>query len=238
MIFYYIRHGDPIYAPDSLTPLGHRQAEALARRLAVYGLDKIYCSPSVRAKLTAQPTCELLHMELLDFTYENYAADDLSIYYEDGTRKWVFQDEDYRHLFFSRELRALGDDWVTHPAVQKYPRLQSGIERIRQAGTEFFASLGYEHIPQSGSYRVLRHNTDRVALFAHHGFGLAFLSTIFDIPYPQFVTHFDIQHSGMTVIEFSDDEGDIIAPRLLTLSNDAHLYKAGLPTCYNNELRF
>ena len=26
MFLYYIRHGDPIYNPDSLTPLGQRQA--------------------------------------------------------------------------------------------------------------------------------------------------------------------------------------------------------------------
>ena len=31
MVFYYIRHGDPIYDPDSLTEHGHKQAEALAK---------------------------------------------------------------------------------------------------------------------------------------------------------------------------------------------------------------
>ena len=41
MILYYLRHGDPIYSPDSLTPLGHEQAKALAKRLATYGLDEI-----------------------------------------------------------------------------------------------------------------------------------------------------------------------------------------------------
>ena len=30
MILYYVRHGDPTYNPDELTPLGHRQAEAVA----------------------------------------------------------------------------------------------------------------------------------------------------------------------------------------------------------------
>ena len=34
MLLFYLRHGDPIYSPDSLTPLGQRQAEALGRRLA------------------------------------------------------------------------------------------------------------------------------------------------------------------------------------------------------------
>ena len=85
MIFYYIRHGDPIYDPDSLTPLGTRQAEALSKRLALYGLDKIYCSTSNRAFLTAKPTCELLNKEAvqLDFANEGYAWRDLTVEKED-----------------------------------------------------------------------------------------------------------------------------------------------------------
>ena len=33
MLLFYIRHGDPIYNPDSLTPQGERQAEALAKQI-------------------------------------------------------------------------------------------------------------------------------------------------------------------------------------------------------------
>ena len=56
MLLFYIRHGDPVYDPDSLTPLGARQAEALAKRLARHGLDRIYASSSNRAMLTAMAT--------------------------------------------------------------------------------------------------------------------------------------------------------------------------------------
>ena len=58
MLLYYIRHGEPTYDPDELTPNGRRQAEAVGRRLARFGLDKIYCSTSNRALQTAQPTRE------------------------------------------------------------------------------------------------------------------------------------------------------------------------------------
>jgi probable phosphoglycerate mutase len=76
-----------------------------------------------------------------------------------------------------------------------------------------------------------------VALFAHQGFGLAFLSHILDIPYPVFSMHFDTTHSGVTVIEFKNEDG-ICVPKILTLSNDSHIYKDGLPTNYCNYLRF
>ena len=81
MLLFYLRHGDPIYDPDSLTPLGHRQAEALGRRLARYGLDRIYASSSTRAQLTAKPTCEMLklEMQILDWTNESYAWQQLAM---------------------------------------------------------------------------------------------------------------------------------------------------------------
>ena len=59
MLFFYVRHGDPIYDPDSLTPFGHRQAEAVGKMLSLYRIDEVYSSTSERAKLTAQPLCEI-----------------------------------------------------------------------------------------------------------------------------------------------------------------------------------
>ena len=84
---------------------------------------------------------------------------------------------------------------------------------------------------------MIQQNNDRVALFAHQGFGLAFLSEVLDIPYPLFTNHFDMCHTGMTVIEFREENG-VAIPKVLTLSSDAHLYREGLPTKYNNNLYF
>ena len=57
MLIYYIRHGDPVYDPDQLTPLGEQQAAAVANRLALFGVDEIYSSTSNRAIQTAKPLC-------------------------------------------------------------------------------------------------------------------------------------------------------------------------------------
>ena len=40
-----IRHADPDYAVDSLTPAGWREAALLADRLENTAITKIYCSP-------------------------------------------------------------------------------------------------------------------------------------------------------------------------------------------------
>lgn len=235
MIFFYIRHGDPISEPESLTVLGEKQADAVAKRLALYGVDKIYSSSLNRAIQTAKPTCELLKkdMELLDFAREDHAWKEFSIERNDKKR-WLFQDDEIRMLFTKESMISLGYNWYEYPGMSVY---QGGMDRIYNQSFEFFKSLGYEHIRNTGKYKVVKSNKERIALFAHQGFGLAFLSVILDIPYPLFMNHFDICHTGMTVIDFQESNGFAI-PKVLTLSSDSHLYREGLPTKYHNHLYF
>ena len=236
MILFYIRHGDPIYNPNMLTPLGEKQAHSVAKRLASHGLDKIYSSPSTRARQTAQPTADLTKLPVteVDFADEAHVWNDLTIKRDDGGLTWLFSHEGMRELFTSKEIRDLGDEWYRHPRLTSY---EAGIKKVYDNVDAFLASLGYEHERYTGRYKVIRDNEERVALFAHQGFGLAFLSTLLDIPYPMFSTHFDMSHSNMTAIEFKD-EGGITIPRVMTLSNDSHIYADGLPTKYNNEIYF
>lgn len=238
MLFFYIRHGDPVYNPDSLTPLGSRQAEALAKRLALYGLDKVYSSTSNRAVMTARPTCELLKLEpeLLEFAHEKYAFRDFHEELEDGRKRFVYTSPEFIRLFHEKEVRDLGDRWYDHPAFAK-TNCKAGVDRVYEEADRFFGDLGYEHNRNTGTYKVTKPNDQRIALFAHEGFGMAFLSCLLDIPYPMFCTQFSLCHSSMTVIEFKDLDGCCV-PKILTLSSDSHLYREGLPTKYNNALYF
>jgi len=243
MIFYYIRHGDPIYDPDSLTSLGKRQAEALGKRLSIYGIDKIYSSPSTRAIQTAQPTCEIMKkdMTVLDWCDEQLAWIDLSVEDEKGRGFWCFHHKPTRELFASSEVKALGKKFYDHKAFAEdacysKTKFEKGLERIQREADSLFLSLGYRHDEKRGGYVVEEPTNDRVALFAHQGFGLAFLSCVMDIPYPDFCTRFDFGHSGMTVIEFSSKKGELCIPTILQLSSDSHIYKEGLGTNYQNRL--
>lgn len=237
MIFYYIRHGEPIYNPDSLTSLGIKQAEALSNRLAIHGLDKIYSSTSNRAIMTAKPICDKLKIDaqLLDFANEGFAWSEFTIPNEEsGADIWLFQSKKALDLFNSKQIKNLGDRWYEFPMFNKY---EKGINRIYNDVDSFFENLGYEHIRYTGKYKVKTPNNQRVAFFAHQGFGLAFLSCLLDIPYPIFCSHFDMCHSGMTVIDFKENDGYCI-PKILTLSSDAHLYCEGLLSRYNDYVSF
>lgn len=238
MILYLIRHGDPIYDPDSLTPLGHEQAKALAKRFTLYGLDEIYCSTSNRAKLTAQPTCELLgkEMTLVDWANEGHAWNDFAVPYDDGSRRWAFHNQKYIELFNSDEIRSLGKEWYTYPDFKEF-NFEAGVKRINKEVDAWLEELGYQHDRKRNGYIANGANEKRVALFAHQGFGLAFLSSVLDIPYPMFSTRFDITTTGVSVLHFSEEKGSFTIPKLLQLSNDSHLYREGLMNGYHNSIK-
>lgn len=242
MLLFYIRHGDPIYAPDQLTPLGRRQAEAVAKRLALYGVDQIYSSTSTRAYETALPTSELLKKPItqLHWCIEHLAYMDFHLPYPKGeaTTAWCWAIPEVRELFLSEEVRALGFHWYDHPALSEHrDQFKGGMDRISKELYAFLAEHGYEHDGEHHCYRAIRPNDDRIALFAHEGFGKAFMSCLLDIPYPLYSTHFEMGHSGMTVIEFPNNMEKVI-PLVLQLSNDSHIYREGLPTNYHNKIRF
>ena len=236
MIFYYIRHGDPIYNPDSLTELGKRQAEAVGKRLAQHGIDKIFASTSNRAILTATPLSEITKKEIvqLDFCNESHAWDDFAVPCANGNYTWAFTHNETLKLFTSKAISSLGDKWYEYEGFKDY-NFKKGVERVNRETDALLLSLGYQHIREEGFYKAINHNNERVALFAHQGFGLAFLSSLLDIPYPQFSSRFDMSHTGVTVIEFKPmDKDGMVIPCVFSLSDLSHIHKENLPTRYNN----
>ncbi len=230
MILYYVRHGDPIYDPDSLTPLGRRQAEAVGRRLALRGLDRIYASTSERAILTATPTAELLNKPITTLDWCNEAHTARAMMDTDpvkGIRTWCFNIDRYRRLFNIPEVRALGMAWHTHEAFDD--RFGEEVGRVSQACDALLEQHGYRHDRTRCLYEPIAHTDERIALFAHQGFGFLFLSVLLDIPYPLLATHTDITRSSVSVIECIPRDG-IVIPRMITMANDGHLYGEHLPS--------
>jgi len=241
MLLFFVRHGDPIYNPDSLTELGKQQAEALVKRMIACKPERIFSSSSTRALMTAEPTAKALHkeIEILDWCHEDHAGRELSIVNERGNNHWLFYHQKTRKIFASPEMRKLDKEWYKYPGYEKY---EAGIKRIQTETDKLMLSLGYEHDHDRNGYIPIRHNNDRIALFAHQGFGLAFLSCLLDIPYPQMTTHFDMGHTGMTVIEFGNHplvDDDFILPLVLQLSNDSHIFASEtMETKYQNRVPF
>jgi probable phosphoglycerate mutase len=241
MLFYYIRHGEPLGVPDySLTPLGREQAKALAKRLCLFGIDRVFASPTLRTMQTAQPICDLLGKEITpcDWADEGIVWNEFTVPHPKYEHTWAFFDPKYLEIFSSPEVRALGERWYEHPELAGL-NFKAGVERVNAAVDEFFLSLGFRHDRENARYEVVGEhlNRDRVALFAHQGFGMSFFSSMLDIPYPMFCTHFDFSHSSMSVINF-EPRGKYVYPHVLQTANDSHLYREGIITGYHNSIKF
>lgn len=232
MLLYVIRHADPIYNPDSLTEKGKRQAEALGRRLAVHGLDRIYASPMNRAQMTAKPASELLGkpIQTLDWTSEDLAGKYMG--FEDDVKggwTWTFGINPTRYK--TEENLALGDKWY-----EGYPfnrsKAKEGYDIISKASDEFMESLGYKR--EGLKYKILKPNDEKVAVFCHYGFGTTWLSHLLGMNPIVFWSTFDINHSGVTIINFPNHSDGYTAPKVLCLSDISHFYGDRLPMQFTN----
>lgn len=237
MLLYVVRHGDPIYDPDSLTPKGKRQAEALARRFSVNGLDKVFVSPLNRALQTAQPTCELLKLtpQIEEWTSEAKAWDEMAFHNPEynGAMNWTFHIQTDRYK--TAEILALGDKWYeAWPFCEA--RCKEGYERIARESDAFMKRLGYER--DGLRYKILEPNDLRVAVFCHQGFGTTWLSHLLGIPPVLFWSTFDLNHSSVTIINFPNNKNGFCAPMCIALSDTSHLYADRLPLEFCNGYRY
>ena len=236
MLLYIIRHGDPIYEPDSLTKKGHLQAQALSKRLAVNGLDEIYVSPLLRAKQTAEPTCKLLG---IDYKVEEWANEgllhwEMNYKNEKGETHWIFHQQSTN--LKNDDTIYLTDNWHTADCFNVDGKdYKSAYDKICKSSDDFLERLGYKR--KGSIYEIVKPNEKRVALFCHQGVGLTFLSHLLSIPPHIFWTSFDITHSSVTILKFNNYENGLTSPVCLTLSDISHIYKEDLPFEYNNYLK-
>ena len=233
MLLYIIRHGDPDYSTDTLTEKGILQAEAVGKRLAATGMDKIYSSPMGRARQTAEPLCRIQGMkyEVEDWTHE--IEDERLTPFPDGVMKSIslVQNTYYRE----NGGISLDYDHACECVGIRDSGMKQKVREIEEQGNIFLEKLGYKK--DGDNYKILRKNEDRVALFCHAAFSRAWLSTLLHIPLHIMWSSFEYTHTGVTVVEFANNPNGVTAPRCLIYSDISHLYAENLPLYYNNSVK-
>lgn len=232
MLLYIIRHGDPDYETDSLTPRGVLQAEAVGKRLLASGIDRIFSSPLGRARQTAEPACKLLG---LPCNIEEWAEELVNKVYRpasNGEHESVLsvQNTYYREngnidLPYQRAFQCQGID---------FSYMKDKIFHVEEHGKTFLEKLGYKE--ENGIYRILKRNEEKVALFCHAAVSSVWISVLLHIPIHLMWASFSPTHTGVTVIEFKNYENGITAPRCLCFSDTSHLYAEGLDLLHCGEI--
>ncbi len=231
MLLYIIRHGDPIYEPDSLTELGHKQAEALLPRLAPLGFDKLFVSPMIRARQTAAPTERALGMEaeVVDFLSENALFEKFSMQLPkpDGriAARWCFHQQETNYK--PRHPMEALENWYDLPVFADCrEEALPAFEKFIADSDEFLKRLGF--VRDDGFYKIKNPPYNRVAVFCHQGVGLTWMAHMLNIPHQMFWSSFDVTHTGISVLEFKEYENGITTPMCLCLSDTSHLFGAGM----------
>ena len=214
MDLYYIRHGEPDYEHDSLTERGHYQAEETSKFLATIKFDKIFASSHGRAIQTAEHLTNKNHMEIneVDWAMEGKAWEHMTAIEEDGSKRWIFAVKKVRERLFE-----LIDDpnWYDDPIFE--PDLKEYILQGRKIVDEWLLSMNIKH--ENDKYKIVGKTPEKIALFAHGGFGILFASLVLDINYPKSV--FDIGHLSLCgIYHFRIDDNGITL-----VSNDKTYYK-------------
>ena len=170
-----IRHGDPDYVHDSLTPAGRTEADLLAAYLADVPIDYAYVSPMGRAQDTARPTLEAKGMSAttLDWLREispkvrTRAAPLLP------TCAWDWWPEDWtgRDIFYT-------DRWYDEPAMARAGMKETYLQVCANLD-ELLARHGY--VRHGRYYEVTRSNHDTIALFCHFGLGVALVAHLLSV---------------------------------------------------------
>lgn len=216
-----VRHADPDYSIDSLTPTGWKEAQLLADRIENLNVKAFYVSPLGRARDTASLTLKRLGREaqVLDWLQEFPAKVQKPDKDEPGIAwDWLPQDWVQEEIFYHK------DRWMDHPVFQR-----SDIKEVRTRVVSGLDALLYDHgyARRGNSYQVLCPNEDTVVLFCHFGLECILLSHLLNVsPMPLWHGTCAAPTSVTTLTTEERREG-IAAFRMSSFGDISHLYHAG-----------
>ncbi len=220
MKLYIIRHGDPDYTIDSLTPTGWKEAELLSRRLETLDVDAFYCSPLGRARDTASITLDKRKTtaEILPWLQEF----PVKIQRPHGSVgmvwDWMPQDWTAFEPFFDRT------GWTEHPLFQE-AQVSSVYQTVCDGLDQLLAKYGY--IRQGNCYHTQQGNEKTIVLFCHFGLECVLLSHLLNIS-PMALWHGTCAApSSVTVLTTEERQKGTAYFRMNCFGDTSHLYAAG-----------
>ena len=190
MNIYFIRHGMPDYKIDSLTELGKYQADHTSDYLKNIPFDMIFSSTLGRAYETAQYLAKKINKEIikLEWAIEDIAGSFFAPYDEKFKGlQWFFWHSYYLNKVIKQSNNPL---WYEHEDF-KDTKAKEGVLFYRTHVNEWLESLGIKHEHNMYTRIEGKDIPANIAFFAHGGMAMAFLSTLLDVPYSYFCTHFN-----------------------------------------------
>lgn len=214
-----VRHGDPDYEKDSLTPQGFKEADLVADRISKLDVKAFYCSPLGRAQDTARPTLQKMGRKAKTLSWLREYEGRIKINGEKKgawdrlPREWTDNPD-----FYDYKKWIETDIMQSDNVPRTYKKVCKGIDKL-------LADHGYRH--EGKHYLVENPNHDTVVLFCHFGVEAVILSHIFGCS-PMVLWHnFVALPTSVTTLITEEREEGIAVFRTQQFGDVSHLYAAG-----------
>lgn len=227
MRLIFVRHADPDYEHDSLTPQGFKEAELLAGRREFDGAAAFYVSPLGRAQATARPALELRNRtaQTLDWLREFPPR----MYDPDAGRERVIWDW-LPAVWTAQPQFYHKDAWMHAPAMEA-AGVPGQAEAVLSGLDELLARHGYRR--EGLLYRAERPNRDTVVCFCHFGVQCLLLSHLLGVS-PMVLWHGTCAlPSAVTILYTEERREGIAAFRMSAFGDLSHLYAAGVAPSFS-----
>lgn len=221
MRLIFIRHGDPDYSIDSLTPKGWVEAELLSMRTSKWDVKDIYCSPLGRAKDTASLTLKKLNREAIicDWLKEFYVPikDPMT---EKDRIPW-----DFMPSYWTKEsLLYHKDEWF-HSPIMKTGEVKASYQEVCKLFDELLTTYGY--IREGGFYITEKGNDETIVFFCHLGLICVLMSHLLGIAPTLLWQGFFLAPSSVTVLTSEERIPGEAYFRCQVLGDTKHLSDGG-----------
>lgn len=224
MRLIFIRHAEPDYDIDGLTPKGEREAGFLSERVATWKVDHFYSSPLGRAKATAAPSLQKLSQKasicewLKEFYYP--VTDPLTGRF--GV-PWDLMPEYFTKepLFYDK------DNWFRAPLYRTNPEIETGWRDVCNGLDRLLAGYGYSR--DGACYKVTSTADDpetgepNLVFFCHLGVTCVMLAHLIGVSPVMLWQGTYLAPSSITIVNAEKQMHDIAYFRIQALGNTAHL---------------
>lgn len=216
-----IRHAEPDYSIDSLTPRGWEEAKILADRISKLNIKAFYCSPLGRAKDTASCTLKTMGREAEIMPWLREVPILPKVPHTDKPDcawDWLPQDWTKEPDFF------LQDQW-SQVKTMADAGMDTYCAQVNKGLDEVLARHGY--VREGKYYRVENSNQDTIVFFCHFGLECVLLGHLLHIS-PMVLWHSTCAApSSVTVLNTEERREGIAGFRMSRFGDVSHLYAAG-----------
>ena len=216
-----VRHAEPDYSVDSLTPRGWEEARLLADRLCRLEVKAFYSSPLGRAKDTASVTLQRLGREARILPWLREVPVKIPVPHTDTPDcawDWLPQDWTKEPDYYVKDRWTAPDPMVQGGMAEYCKTVTEGLDQL-------LARHGYRR--EGNYYRAVAANQDTVVLFCHFGLECVLLGHLLGIS-PMVLWHGTCAApSSVTVLNTEERREGISYFRMSQFGDISHLYAAG-----------